>query len=128
MILLLLLLLNNYHFLLIIHYLLYFDFHFEEFQKIKYIYFIGYFLNRVGDKCNLGNGTVWKARGIGPIESRPLNLEELNKDYTMEFYFDKGSFYSYVADSFVLSSVTIEYFDKTKILLTGEKLKKCIIF
>lgn len=37
-------------------------------QKVKYVYFKGFFLNAVGDKCrNEINGTVeWKYRGVGP--------------------------------------------------------------
>jgi hypothetical protein len=95
-------------------------------QKVKYVYFRGYFLNAVGDKCrnDITGSTEWKYRGIGPIDVMP---KELQKNYytNVEFWrFGNPKFYSTIAHSFRLSSVTIEYMNGRKTTLSGAELKK----
>lgn len=98
-------------------------------QPIKYITFQGYFTNAVGDKCQneIGGGTIWKGRGVGPIGPRPTTLENFNErfdDNKGSYNFDNLSFYSRVAAYFQLSSVTIQYMNGKTITLTGANLKK----
>lgn len=95
-------------------------------QKIKYVYFRGYFLNAVGDKCrnDITGSTEWKYRGVGPIDAMP---KELQKNYypNVEFWrFGNPKFYSTIAHTFRLSSVTIEYMNGKKTTLSGAELKK----
>ena len=47
-------------------------------QRIKYVTFKGYFLNAVGDKCRneIGGGTEWRGKGVGPIEAFPKTPED----------------------------------------------------
>ncbi len=98
-------------------------------QTIKYITFNGYFLNAVGDKCRneIGGGTTWSAKGIGPIGPCPTTLE--NYDERLElcegsYNFDTPTFYSRVADSFVLSSVTIQYMNGKTVTISGANMEK----
>lgn len=98
-------------------------------QPIKYITFQGYFTNAVGDKCRneIGGGTIWKARGVGPIGPRPTTLENFDErfdDNRGSYTFDNLTFYSRVATYFQLSSVTIQYMNGKTITLTGANLKK----
>ncbi|MEE3416570.1 MAG: hypothetical protein VZR53_14510, partial [Prevotella sp.] len=98
-------------------------------QPIKYITFQGYFTNAVGDKCRneIGGGTIWKARGVGPIGPRPTTLENFDErfdDNRGSYNFDNLTFYSRVATYFQLSSVTIQYMNGKTITLTGANLKK----
>lgn len=98
-------------------------------QPIKYITFQGYFTNAVGDKCRneIGGGTIWKGRGVGPIGPRPTTLENFNErfeDNKGSYNFDSLTFYSRVAAYFQLSSVTIQYMNGKTITLTGANLKK----
>ena len=90
--------------------------------KIKYVYFTGYFLNAVGDKCRneINRSTVWKYTGVGPI-SRIPNTPDRFGSYIKYFHSDP-LFYSKNARKFRLSSVTIEYMNGKKIVLTGEEL------
>ena len=95
-------------------------------QKVKYVYFRGYFLNAVGDKCrnDITRSTEWKYRGVGPIDAMP---KELQKNYypNVEFWrFGNPKFYSSIAHTFRLSSVTIEYMNGKKTTLSGAELKK----
>lgn len=95
-------------------------------QKVKYVYFRGYFLNAVGDKCrnDITGSTEWKYRGVGPIDAMP---KELQKNYypNVEFWrFGNPKFYSSIAHTFRLSSVTIEYMNGKKTTLSGAELKK----
>ena len=96
-------------------------------QTIKYITFNGYFLNAVGDKCRneIGGGTTWSAKGIGPIGPRPTSQENCEERMDLcegSYNFDNLTFYSRVADSFKLSSVTIQYMNGKTITLSGSKL------
>lgn len=98
-------------------------------QPIKYITFQGYFTNAVGDKCRneIGGGTIWKGRGVGPIGPRPTTLENFKErfeDNKGNYNFDNLTFYSRVAAYFQLSSVTIQYMNGKTITLTGANLKK----
>lgn len=90
--------------------------------KIKYIYFTGYFLNAVGDKCKneINGSTVWKYTGVGPV-SRIPNTPDRFGSYIKYFHSDP-LFYSKNAQKFRLSSVTIEYMSGKKIVLSGEEL------
>lgn len=95
-------------------------------QKVKYVYFRGYFLNAVGDKCrnDITGSTEWKYRGVGPIDIMP---KQLQKNYypNVEFWrFGNPKFYSSIAHTFRLSSVTIEYMNGKKTTLAGAELKK----
>lgn len=98
-------------------------------QAIKYVTLQGYFLNAVGDKCRneISGSTVWKARGVGPIGPGPTSVENyyerfLNNKAT--FHFDELFFYSRSANTFRLSSVTVEYTNGRKITLSGANLNK----
>ena len=98
-------------------------------QPIKYITFQGYFTNAVGDKCRneIGGGTVWKGRGVGPIGPRPTTIENFDErfeDNKGSYNFDNLTFYSRVAAYFQLSSVTIQYMNGKTITLSGANLKK----
>ncbi len=92
-------------------------------QKIKYVYFTGYFLNAVGDKCRneVGGSTVWKYTGVGPI-SRILDKPDDFGSYIKRFRSDPP-FYSKNARKLILSSVTIEYMNGKKVVLTGSELE-----
>ena len=91
-------------------------------QKVKYVYFTGYFLNAVGDKCRneINGSTIWKYTGVGPI-SRIPNTPDKYGPYIKRFHSDP-LFYSKNACKLVLSSVTIEYMNGTKKVLTGDEL------
>ena len=102
-------------------------------QTIKYITFQGYFLNSVGDKCRneIGGGTVWKARGVGPIGPKPTtidNFDERWEDCKASYTFDNTSFYSRVADTFFFSSITIQYMNGKTVTLSGKNLDSHIIY
>lgn len=96
----------------------------DRFHSIKYVYFQGYFLNAVGDKCkNSVNGsTVWKYTGVGPINPFPSKPGQYGKSYIANFCFDDPLFYAKTAHTFRLSSVTIEYTNGKKKVLTGDEL------
>lgn len=100
-------------------------------ETIKYISFQGYFTNPVGDRCRneIGGSTIWKARGIGPIGPRPTKLENYEERYYEfegSYKFDNTTFYSRIADTFKLSSVTIQYMSGKTITLSGPSLDKHI--
>ena len=100
-------------------------------NTIKYVTFQGYFINAVGDKCRneIGGGTVWKARGVGPIGPCPTSIEnhyERYRNCEASYTFDNLTFYSRVANKFKLSSVTVEYTNGKKITLSGVNLNKHI--
>ena len=102
-------------------------------QTIKYISFQGYFTNAVGDKCRneIGGSTIWKARGIGPIGSRPTTLDNFKERYEecrASYDFDNLTFYSKVADRFHLSSVSIQYMNGKTITLSGSNLNSHVIY
>ena len=90
--------------------------------RIKYVYFTGYFLNAVGDKCRneINGSTVWKYTGVGPV-SRIPNAPDRFGSYIKYFHSDP-LFYSKNARKFRLSSVTIEYMNGKKIVLSGAEL------
>lgn len=91
-------------------------------QKIKYVYFTGYFLNAVGDKCRdeINGSTVWKYTGVGPVSQIP-NTPDRFGSYIKYFHSDP-LFYSKNARKFRLSSVTIEYMNGKKAVLSGAEL------
>ena len=91
-------------------------------QKVKYVYFTGYFLNAVGDKCRneINGSTVWKYTGVGPISRLP-NTPDKYGPYIKYFHSDP-LFYSKNARKLILSSVTIEYMNGKKIVLSGSEL------
>lgn len=98
-------------------------------NTIKYVTFQGYFLNAVGDRCRneIGGSTIWKARGVGPIGPCPTTIDNHYERYRRceaSYEFDNLTFYSRVADSFRLSSVTIEYINGRKMTLSGANLNK----
>lgn len=98
-------------------------------QIIKYVTFQGYFTNAVGDKCRneIGGGTVWKGRGIGPIGPRPTSLDDFEEridDCKGSYTFDNLTFYSRIADAFHLSSVTIQYMSGKTVTISGANLNK----
>lgn len=95
-------------------------------QKVKYVYFKGFFLNAVGDKCrNEINGSVeWKCRGVGPVDSLPDSPYYIYYDHIAHWHFSNPRFYSATANTFRLSSVTIEYMNGKKTTLSGAELKK----
>ena len=98
-------------------------------QTIKYVTFQGYFKNAVGDKCwnEIGGGTVWKAKGIGPIGPCPSTMENCHErmyDCEGSYNFDNQTFYSRVANTFKLSTVTVQYMNGRTITLSGANLDK----
>ena len=98
-------------------------------QTIKYVTFSGYFKNAVGDKCQneIGGGSVWKAKGVGPIGPCPTtldNFEERIQECKGSYIFDNVSFYSRVAQTFLLTSVSIQYTNGKTITLSGANLDK----
>ena len=98
-------------------------------NTIKYVTFQGYFNNAVGDKCynEIGGGTVWKAKGVGPIGPRPSTIDNCTErmyDCKGSYKFDNMKFYSRIADTFHLSSVSVEYTNGKTITLSGERLQK----
>ena len=102
-------------------------------QTIKYITFQGYFTNPVGDKVRneIGGGTIWKGRGVGPIGPRPTTLDNFDErfdDFEAKYDFDNQRFYSQTASYFHMSSITIQYMNGRTITLTGEKLKKHVVY
>lgn len=90
--------------------------------KIKYVYFTGYFLNAVGDKCKneITGSTVYEYTGVGPVSQIP-NTPDRFGSYFKYFHSDP-LFYSKNARKFRLSSVTIEYMNGNKIVLSGAEL------
>ncbi len=102
-------------------------------QTIKYVTFQGFFKNAVGDRCHneIGGGTIWKGRGVGPIGPCPTtndNCEERMYDCKASYDFDNLTFYSRVANTFKLSTVTVEYTNGRKISLSGANLDKHVIY
>lgn len=98
-------------------------------QTIKYVTFNGYFKNAVGDKCRneIGGGTVWTAKGIGPIGPCPSSFENSSErinDCEGRYNFDNHRFYSRVAETFKLSSVTVQYMNGKTVTLSGANLDK----
>lgn len=95
-------------------------------QKVKYVYFTGFFLNAVGDKCRneINGSTEWKARGVGPVDALPNSPYYIYYDHIAHWHFDNPRFYSKTANTFRLSSVTIEYVNGKKTTLSGAELKK----
>lgn len=91
--------------------------------RVKYVYFKGYFLNAVGDKCrnDVGGSTIWQNTGVGPISPLPAERKQYVK-YSTIFRFDDPLFYSKNARKFRLSSVTIEYMNGKKTVLSGAEL------
>lgn len=90
--------------------------------KIKYVYFTGYFLNAVGDKCRdeVTGSTLLKYTGVGPVSKLP-NTPDRFGSYIKYFHTDP-LFYSKNARKFRLSSVTIEYMNGKKLVLSGAEL------
>ena len=102
-------------------------------QTIKYITFKGYFTNPVGDRCynEIGGGTVWTGKGIGPIEARPTSVEdfiERSEKCRGSYSFDNAGFYSRTAEYFHLSSVVIQYMNGKTVALTGKALDRLVIY
>lgn len=102
-------------------------------QRIKYVTFKGYFLNAVGDKCRneIGGGTEWRGKGVGPIEAFPKTPEDFIygvDNYIASYDFDRAAFYCRTADTFHLSSVIIEYMNGKKAVLNGAELKKRVLY
>lgn len=95
----------------------------NRFKEVKYVYFKGYFLNAVGDKCRdeITRSTEWKATGVGPIRPIPKTPKYTNP-HVAKYRFDSPKFYAKTAHSFQLSSVTIEYMDGKKTILSGDEL------
>lgn len=98
-------------------------------QTIKYVTFQGYFINAVGDRCRneIGGSTTWKARGVGPIGPCPTtadNYYDRVKKCDASYNFDNLTFYTRVAHTFRLSSVTVEYTNGKNITLSGANLNK----
>ncbi len=98
-------------------------------QTIKYVTFQGYFINAVGDRCQneIGGGTIWKAKGVGPIGPCPTTIDNCNErmyDCKGSYTFDNLTFYSRIARTFKLSSVTVEYTNGRKLTLSGANLNK----
>ena len=98
-------------------------------QTIKYISFQGYFTNPVGDKCynEIGGGTTWKVRGIGPIGPRPTTLDNIDEridSFEANYDFDNIHFYSETAQYIHVTTVTIQYMSGRSLTLSGEKLHR----
>lgn len=96
----------------------------DRFHSIKYVYFQGYFLNAVSDKCrnSINGSTVWKYTGVGPINPFPSKPGQYGQSYIANYCFDDPLFYAKTAHTFHLSAVTIEYTNGKKKVLTGDEL------
>ena len=92
-------------------------------QRVKYVYFTGYFLNAVGDKCRneIDGSTVWKYTGVGPVSRIPDTSDKHGSH--IKYFLSDPPFYSKTARKLVLSSVTIEYMNGKKVVLTGGELE-----
>ena len=64
----------------------------------------------------------WKYTGVGPINPFPSKPGQYGKSYIANYCFDDPLFYAKTAHTFRLSSVTIEYIDGKKKVLTGDEL------
>lgn len=95
-------------------------------QRVKYVYCRGYFLNAVGDRCRneITRSTEWKYRGVGPIDPFPKSADDSSYGHRHTYFFGNPLFYSSIAKTFRLSSVTIEYMNGKKTTLSGAELKK----
>lgn len=98
-------------------------------QTIKYVTFQGYFINAVGDKCRneIGGSTIWKAGGVGPIGPCPTTIDnhyERIQKCKASYDFDELTFYTRTANTFRLSSVTVQYINGKTITLSGANLNK----
>ena len=98
-------------------------------QTIKYVTFQGYFINAVGDRCrnDISGSTTWKAKGVGPIGPCPTtadNYYDRKNNCGARYSFDDLTFYTRVAHTFRLSSVTVEYTNGRKVTLSGANLNK----
>ena len=104
-------------------------------KVVKYVTFKGRFLNRVLDPVRelWKGGYTWSATGIGPMYPAPRTPEEYEHpqgkyDGKIEF---ENLYYFYprnVASIIEVTSVTIEYMDGTKRTVTGNELKKRVMY
>ena len=101
----------------------------------KYVTFKGRFLNRVHDPVRelWKGGYTWSATGIGPMYPAPRSIEEYENPqgkyegkigFTNLYYFYPRNAVSYIE----VTSVTIEYMDGTKRTITGNELKKRVMY
>lgn len=92
-------------------------------QRVKYVYFTGYFLNAVGDKCRneVGGSTVWKYTGVGPVSRIPDTPNRFGS--YIKYFQSDPLFYSKNARRLILTSVTIEYMNGKKVVLSGSELE-----
>lgn len=102
-------------------------------ETIKYVTIRAYFTNAVGDKCynEIGGGSIWQGRGVGPIGPAPSSMENFDArwgDNIAEYDFDGNSFYSRTAEYIHISSVTIQYMSGKTVTLSGNNLKSHISY
>ena len=104
-------------------------------KTIKYTKITGYFENSVNDICynQINKNKFFTVTGIGPIKGRSSNSEnDINiiindiNNSSVEYSFEEPFFYSNIAKYLIISSVQIEYTDKTKKIFKGSILKKII--
>lgn len=98
-------------------------------QTIKYITFQLRVFNAVMDPCHneLFGGSVMTFRGIGPIGPREKD-GGINENCTGQYNFDNPVFYSRLAKYLRFSSLTIEYMNGKKQVLTGQNLKAHVTY
>lgn len=97
-------------------------------KTIKYVAITGYFKNAVGDRVynQVGRGSSYTVRGIGPIGPAPTSFDEfaMFADATGTYEFDDCFFYSRTADKIEVSSVKLTYTDGTTQTVSGKVLDK----
>lgn len=97
-------------------------------KTIKYVAITGYFKNSVGDRVynQVGHGSTYTVRGIGPIGPAPTSFDEfeLFSDAMGSYDFDDCFFYSRTANNIEVSSVKLTYTDGTTQTVSGKVLEK----
>lgn len=97
-------------------------------KTIKYVAITGYFKNAVGDRVynQIGSGSTYTVRGIGPIGPAPTSVDEIDlfSDAVGTYEFDDCFFYSKTANTIEVSSVKLTYTDGSTQTVSGKILEK----
>lgn len=104
-------------------------------KTIKYVRITGYVTNPVGDKLKelRTKGYYWSAKCVGPIYPRPTKLSEYDDridGMCKNYEIDKTPYFynAELAEELHISSVWIQFMDKSSITLKGSYLQKHIIW
>ncbi|GEM_PF-2374610 len=105
-------------------------------KTIKYVDFICYFTNPVGDICynSIGGGKFMKKSLVGPIGPRPnmedttdSSIEKMN-ECEGEYTLDDPVFYNKTADTIHFTSVKVTYMDGSVKVFSGKSLDNILSF